>query len=95
MGNLDQKSQTFPRKQAEFTVPPSRLELEVTEIAVMAEPVRAVECIKKLSAMGLQIAIDDFGTGYSSMTYLKDLLVAKIKIDKSFVTDMAMNTMMR
>ncbi len=85
----------FPDQVAEilkeFNVPPGRLELEITETAVMSEPVRAVECIKKLSALGLLIAIDDFGTGYSSMSYLKELLVAKIKIDKSFVTDMASN----
>ncbi|MBI3546845.1 MAG: EAL domain-containing protein [Gammaproteobacteria bacterium] len=76
---------------AEFPVPPALLELELTETAVMSEPARAVECIRKLSALGLQIAIDDFGTGYSSMAYLKELLVAKIKIDKSFVTNMAVN----
>jgi diguanylate cyclase (GGDEF)-like protein len=85
----------FPDKVAkllkEFTVPASRLELEVTETAVMSEPVRAVDCIKRLSALGLQVSIDDFGTGYSSMAYLKELLVAKIKIDKSFVKDMAVN----
>ena len=85
----------FPAQVAEilkeFNVPPQRLELEITETAVMSEPLRAVECIKKLSALGLLIAIDDFGTGYSSMAYLKELLVAKIKIDKSFVTDMAIN----
>ena len=85
----------FPDQVAEilkeFNVPPARLELEITETAVMSEPVRAVECVKKLSALGLLIAIDDFGTGYSSMSYLKELLVAKIKIDKSFVTDMAIN----
>ena len=75
----------------ESTVPSSRIELEITETAVMAEPVRAVDCIKRLSALGLQISIDDFGTGYSSMAYLRDLLVAKIKIDKSFVKDMAVN----
>jgi len=75
----------------ESSVPASRLELEVTETAVMAEPTRAVDCIKRLSSLGLQVSIDDFGTGYSSMAYLKELLVAKIKIDKSFVRDMAVN----
>ena len=75
----------------EFPVPPQLLELEITETAVMSEPVRAVECLRKLNALGLQIAIDDFGTGYSSMAYLKELLVAKIKIDKSFVKDMAVS----
>ncbi|MEK7303770.1 MAG: EAL domain-containing protein, partial [Pseudomonadota bacterium] len=85
----------FPGQMAkmleDFDVPISQVELEITETAVMSEPVRAVECIRQLSALGFQIAIDDFGTGYSSMAYLKELLVAKIKIDKSFVKDMASN----
>jgi len=85
----------FPDQMAkileDFDVPISQIELEITETAVMSEPVRAVECIRKLSALGFQIAIDDFGTGYSSMAYLRELLVAKIKIDKSFVKDMASN----
>jgi len=85
----------FPGEMAkileDFDVPASLIELEITETAVMSEPVRAVECIRLLSALGFQIAIDDFGTGYSSMAYLKKLLVAKIKIDKSFVKDMAVN----
>lgn len=70
---------------------PASIELEVTETAIMSEPLKAIENIKKLSEMGLQIAIDDFGTGYSSMAYLRKLLVAKIKIDKSFVMDMHNN----
>lgn len=73
----------------DFQTPPGMLELEMTESAVMTEPARAVQCIKKLRELGVMIAIDDFGTGYSSMTYLRDLLVAKIKIDKSFVMEMS------
>jgi len=85
----------FPEQVAkllkEFTVPPARLELDVAETALLSEPVRSMDCIKKLSALGVQIAIDDFGTGYASMAYLKEMLVAKIKIDKSFVKNMAVN----
>lgn len=69
----------------------SWLELEITESAIMTNPVLAIANIKALSDMGAQISIDDFGTGYSSMTYLKQLMVAKIKIDKSFVMEMATN----
>ena len=76
---------------AKYQVLPANIELEVTETAIMSEPLKAIENIKKLSGMGLQIAIDDFGTGYSSMAYLRKLLVAKIKIDKSFVMDMQNN----
>lgn len=64
------------------------LELEMTESAVMTDPIKAIECIRQLANAGVQISIDDFGTGYSSMTSLKDLMVAKIKIDRSFVRDM-------
>ena len=73
---------------AEYAVPSHRLELEVTETAIMTEPIVAIENIRKLSQLGIQMSIDDFGTGYSSMAYLQKLLVAKIKIDKSFVMDM-------
>lgn len=70
---------------------PAWLELEITETAIMKEPAVAIDAIAKLNSMGIQMAIDDFGTGYSSMAYLKKLLVAKIKIDKSFVMDMHTN----
>ncbi|MDO8706182.1 MAG: EAL domain-containing protein [Sulfuricaulis sp.] len=69
----------------------SWLELEITETAIMKEPAVAIAAIGKLNHMGVLLAIDDFGTGYSSMAYLKKLLVAKIKIDKSFVMDMHTN----
>lgn len=75
----------------QHNVLPADIELEITETAIMSEPLKTIENIKKLSGMGLQIAIDDFGTGYSSMAYLQKLLVAKIKIDKSFVIGMHNN----
>ena len=65
--------------------PPHLLELEITESAIMADPVEAHRLLTELSAIGVKIAIDDFGTGYSSLAYLKDLPVDQLKIDKSFV----------
>ena len=85
----------FPEQVAsimrEYTVPPALIEMEITETALMQTPLRAIEAIKKLCEMGIVVSIDDFGTGYSSMAYLKKLVVAKIKIDKSFVMDMIKN----
>ena len=71
-----------------YDVPSHLLELEVTESAIMVEPLIAIENIRRLSMIGIQMSIDDFGTGYSSMAYIQKLLVAKIKIDKSFVIEM-------
>ena len=68
---------------------PEQLELEITESAIMADPARALEVITRLRTMGLRFALDDFGIGYSSLAYLKKLPVDAIKIDKSFVIDMA------
>lgn len=73
---------------AEYQIPSHLLELEVTETAIMKEPIVAIENVRALSLLGIQMSIDDFGTGYSSMAYIQKLLVAKIKIDKSFVIDM-------
>jgi diguanylate cyclase (GGDEF)-like protein len=70
-------------------VAPSCLDLEITESAIMADPVRAVETLMRLSKMGLHLSIDDFGTGYSSLASLKRLPVNALKIDKSFVIGMA------
>lgn len=75
----------------EYKVAPALLEMEITETAIMIDPLCAIESINKLRGFGITISIDDFGTGYSSMAYLKKLLVSKIKIDKSFVIDMLNN----
>ena len=68
--------------------PASLLELEITESVIMADPLRSLQVLTRLSKMGLRLAIDDFGTGYSSFSYLRKLPVHEIKIDKSFIDDM-------
>jgi EAL domain-containing protein (putative c-di-GMP-specific phosphodiesterase class I) len=70
---------------------PELLEFEITESAIMANPLRAMDTLTRLSDMGVGLSIDDFGTGYSSLVYLKQLPVDEIKIDKSFVIDMLEN----
>lgn len=67
---------------------PSNLTLEITESAIMSDPVRARETLDQLSAMGISLDVDDYGTGFSSLSYLKILPVNGLKIDKSFVIDL-------
>ncbi len=73
---------------AAHDVPAELLELEVTESALMTEPVRAQRLLEQLSALGIRISIDDFGAGYTSLGQLKTLPVDELKIDKSFVMTM-------
>ena len=75
----------------QWDVQPELLEFEITESAIMANPLRAMNTLTQLSRMGIGLSIDDFGTGYSSLIYLKQLPVDEIKIDKSFVIDMLEN----
>jgi diguanylate cyclase (GGDEF)-like protein len=72
----------------ETGVDPERLELEITETTILADPFRVRQVLTRLNEMGLRLAIDDFGTGYSSFAYLKRLPVQTIKIDRSFVAGM-------
>ncbi|MGA7802405.1 MAG: bifunctional diguanylate cyclase/phosphodiesterase [Gammaproteobacteria bacterium] len=68
---------------------PGLLTLEITEGAMMADPARSLQTLQQLHDLGVVISIDDFGTGYSSLAYLKKLPVRELKIDKSFVRNMA------
>lgn len=76
---------------AEHQLPPHLVELEITESVAMqgAEPVRNI--MQRLKSLGVQMALDDFGTGFSSLSYLQQLPVDRLKVDKSFVS--AMETM--
>jgi EAL domain-containing protein (putative c-di-GMP-specific phosphodiesterase class I) len=68
---------------------PEGLELEVTESLIMRDLARSVGKMRELKAMGVSLSIDDFGTGYSSLSALKTFPISRLKIDKSFVSDLA------
>src|SRR4029079_12439855 len=63
---------------------PRRLELEVTESAIMSDQTHGLHVLRKLKAMGMSIAMDDFGTGYSSLATLHAFPFDKLKLDQSF-----------
>jgi len=70
-------------------IDPARLELELTESAIMTDAKTNIEKLRQLNELGLDLAVDDFGTGYSSLSYLKRFPINTLKIDQSFVADMS------
>ncbi len=69
----------------------ARVELEVTERALMSNVAANIETLRRIGELGVRLAIDDFGTGYSSLAYLRRLPIDKLKIDQSFVRELATN----
>ena len=66
---------------------PDRIELEITESVVMDEPQIVIDALQELKLFGVKVAIDDFGTGFSSMSYLQQLPLDRLKVDRSFVNE--------
>ena len=83
-GNL---VQTVGRALADSGLEPRLLEVELTESAVMSDPEESITILEQLSRMGVILSVDDFGTGYSSMSYLRRFPIDKLKIDRSFISE--------
>jgi len=75
-----------------YELAPGEIELEVTENTAMHNPEVTLSILDQLSNMGIQLAIDDFGTGYSSLAYLKNLPINRLKLDRSFVSEIETDT---
>lgn len=82
-------SSLIERVLRETGLPPQRLELELTESLLLVNADLMLTIVQELKALGVQLAIDDFGTGYSSFSYLRQFRVSKLKIDRSFIRDVA------
>ncbi len=76
----------------ETGVPPECLELELTEATLMSDPEKVLGSMAAMKALGVQLSIDDFGMGYSCLNYLKKLPIDKLKIDQSFIHNIACDT---
>ncbi|MEO9968382.1 MAG: EAL domain-containing protein [Hyphomonadaceae bacterium] len=79
---------TIVQALARNQLDPSRLDLEITESVLMTDTDFTIDRLHQLKALGVRISLDDFGTGFSSLSYLRNFPFDKIKIDKSFISDM-------
>jgi predicted signal transduction protein with EAL and GGDEF domain len=75
-----------------YDLPPGMLEIEITESMVVQDAPRLIRMLERLRQMGVNIAIDDFGTGYSNLRYLQRFPAQRLKIDRSFITDVMTNS---
>jgi diguanylate cyclase len=85
----DGLKQNIQKLLQKYQVPSTMLELEITENTAMGDMEKGSNFVTELQQMGIRVSIDDFGTGYSSLGYLRKMPIDKIKIDRSFITDMA------
>jgi EAL domain-containing protein (putative c-di-GMP-specific phosphodiesterase class I) len=81
--------ETVSRVLRETGMPPETLEIEVTESVLLEDVSRTIEDLRAIRDLGCLLSMDDFGTGYSSLSYLRKLPIHTLKIDKSFVDDLA------
>jgi EAL domain-containing protein (putative c-di-GMP-specific phosphodiesterase class I) len=79
----------------ETGLPASRLELEITETALIQDPIRTTHILRQLKGLGVSIAMDDFGVGYSSLSTLRAFPFDKIKLDKTFMHELEMSPQAR
>ena len=81
--------ETVQEALSDAEIEPTCLEVELTESAVMSDPEGSVKILEQLSVMGVLVSVDDFGTGYSSISYLRRFPIDKLKIDRSFISEIA------
>jgi diguanylate cyclase (GGDEF)-like protein len=83
---------TVAARLARHQVPPGSLQLEITEHVLLEDPQRAADTLNGLTGHGVKMSLDDFGTGYSSLVHLRRLPVSELKIDRSFVARLVVDT---